>query len=176
MAVIPFPFDPEWFYDECSTDLWNESNPSCRNWGLEAIKAPSAWYYNDHISNVTIGVIDGGFQIGHEDLDLSFDMVTGNAGQYNRTIENYDHGTHVLGTIAAVPNNGIGITGVTWNRNMCAYRTNFGEYDTDYGLRWLVKEKHAKIVNCSLDFRPLKKNLENAKKAWTNFFKKQSKK
>ena len=62
---------------------------------------------------VHVGVIDGGIQLDHPDLAANVSAT----GHYNyvrrsETINQDDHGTHVAGTIAAVNNNGKGVTGI----------------------------------------------------------------
>lgn len=71
--------------------------------------------------NVVVAVIDTGVDVTHEDLkdniwegtDEKGNVINGyNAFQENHKITAGDHGTHVAGTIAAVNNNGIGVSGV----------------------------------------------------------------
>ena len=71
--------------------------------------------------NVIVAVIDSGVDVAHEDLkdniwegtDENGKVINGyNAFQENHKINPEDHGTHVAGTIAAVNNNGIGVSGI----------------------------------------------------------------
>ena len=71
--------------------------------------------------NVIVAVIDGGVDINHEDLkdnlwkgyDEKGHVIHGYDFVYNSyIIDADDHGTHVAGTIAAVNNNGIGVSGI----------------------------------------------------------------
>ena len=94
---------------------WDESKPAGRNWGLEAIKAPSAWDYADQMSNIKIGILDNGFNVDHPDLtnvvNKSFLNTVGrNIIDINGKAPG--HGSHTLGTFAAQANNRTGITGV----------------------------------------------------------------
>lgn len=63
--------------------------------------------------NVTVAIVDGGIQLDHPDLKANvaasghYNYVRGNTN-----ITQHFHGTHVAGTIAAVNNNGIGVTGI----------------------------------------------------------------
>jgi len=78
-----------------------------RQWGLRAIrwfgaKRPSA-------ADVKVGVIDSGIDEGHPDF------ASGSITYVHDGVKAADilgHGTHVAGIIAAVTNNGIGISGV----------------------------------------------------------------
>ena len=70
-------------------------------------------------SNMTVCVIDSGFDLGHE--DLPYDNVTGStdwrAGRWDEPGLSNSHGTHVAGTIAAL-NNQKGVVGVLPNGNV----------------------------------------------------------
>ncbi len=108
-------------------------------YGMNKIQASDAWNIttggtttqNDQI---VIAIIDGGFDITHQDIDLwkntaeiagngidddgngYIDDYDGwNAYNNNGTITSADHGTHVAGISGAKGNNGIGVTGVNWN-------------------------------------------------------------
>lgn len=61
--------------------------------------------------NVIVAVVDGGIDFEHEDLAANY------LGGYNfirgtSKVVPHDHGTHVAGTIAAVNNNGKGVSGL----------------------------------------------------------------
>ena len=81
---------------------WNTQTPAGNNWGVEAIYAPQAWDHRDEMSPITIGLIDGGFDTNHEDLDYIWTASNNNPN---------DHGTHVSGTMVAEWNS-VGVTGV----------------------------------------------------------------
>ena len=89
-----------------------------RQWGLAAIGAPAAWAKTTG-AGVKIGIVDTGVDLSHEDLagqvvesssclDSDGDPLkcTGSAQ------DDFGHGTHVAGIIAAVKDNGKGIAGV----------------------------------------------------------------
>lgn len=73
--------------------------------------------------DVIVAVVDGGIDYAHEDLSanmwhnqepgLSADQIYGyNFCTSSYIINPHDHGTHVAGTVGAVNNNGIGVSGV----------------------------------------------------------------
>ncbi len=101
-------------------EIWDEEVPDGYNWGLEALKVPSAWDYAKETNTVKIGIIDDGFDTGHE--DLYFDHVFG-----DNDSDSMNHGTMVAGILAAGHNNGVGISGVATNTRLYGYA--FGKND-----------------------------------------------
>ncbi len=80
------------------------------------IRAEQAWAIATGNSAITVAIIDSGADYRHPDLAgnisrLQWDFVHGSA----TPMDALGHGTHVAGTIAAVGNNAIGVTGVSWN-------------------------------------------------------------
>lgn len=92
-------------------------------WGVRRIGAPPAWNYTTGSTDVTVGVIDTGIDYRHQDIRknmwVSPDKRLRNGWNFaqnsNNPIDEDGHGTHVAGTIGAVGNNYIGITGVCWH-------------------------------------------------------------
>lgn len=76
-------------------------------WGHDAIDAPEAWDAGYFGEGVTVGVLDGGFDLYHPDLkpnidfDLSANFVPGEGLQW---VGGSGHGSHTAGTIAAADN------------------------------------------------------------------------
>ena len=81
------------------------------------IDAVEAWDTETGDNTLVVGVIDTGIDGDHEDLaanmhpTLGYDFINGD----DNADDDHGHGTHVAGTIAAVGNNGIGVSGVAWN-------------------------------------------------------------
>lgn len=139
--------------DPNETIVWDEKNPAGRNWWLEAINARQAWDYSDYFSTVNIGIVDGGFDTSHEELEGKISFPTSLHKMCN--IPDL-HGTHVAGVIGAKHNNGVGIAGVCENSNLiCVDWTPFifNIWNTElaifFGLSNCVKAG-AKVVNFSL--------------------------
>ena len=77
------------------------------------IDLPEAWEIEKGNQDVIVAIIDGGIQYNHPDIagnmwpGIGYNFVVSSS-----TIEPDAHGTHVAGTVAAVNNNGIGVSGV----------------------------------------------------------------
>ncbi len=135
-----------------------EWNLPYRQWGLDAINAPEAWkLLPDKIDNIKIGVLDDGFMIGHEDLkELDVKLRYENVNEETeKAFLNQIHGTHVMGTIAAIHNNRTGITGVVDLEPGMMYGADVSpegvidEEEVIWGIRWLV-EQGVRVINISL--------------------------
>lgn len=106
-------------------------------WGMEKIKAPLAWNYTIGSYNVVVGVLDSGIDYNHVDLKnnmwISPDRQFINGWNFiddnNNPIDKTGHGTHVAGTIGAVGNNFIGVTGVCWNVQLASFKIGDNRID-----------------------------------------------
>lgn len=131
--------------DPSFSSLWGLNNTGQTGGTPNAdINAPEAWDIQTGSSNVTIGVIDTGVDYNHQDLAAN---IWTNPGEmpgngidddhngyiddihgwnfYNNTDNVFDdngHGTHVSGTIGALGNNGVGVTGVNWSVKIAALK------------------------------------------------------
>lgn len=108
--------------------------------GLADIDAENAWEITTGGvtamgDTIVVAVIDGNFDLTHEDLNLfknHHDSINGIDDDGNGYLDDFDgwnaydnnnsfsgfaksHGTHVSGIIGARGNNGLGISGVNWN-------------------------------------------------------------
>lgn len=149
--------DIEYIYENLSTtttsnDPWGSS--SSNSWWLDYINARDAWdydnYYNlDFLTDITLGVVDAGFQDDHTDLTNRVDIIS------SEDSDN-DHGTHVAGIMAAIADNGQGIAGIGHNNStLLAYDAmpaNSNSMSTSNIFDGLTKavEGGAKVVNFSL--------------------------
>ncbi|MBL4656839.1 MAG: S8 family serine peptidase, partial [Flavobacteriales bacterium] len=118
------------------------------------IDAPEAWDVTTGGvtilgDTIVVAVIDGGFDLTHEDLNFwkNRDEIPGNGidddgngyiddfdgwDAYNSdgSIPSDDHGTHVSGTVGAIGDNGIGVTGVNWDVQVMAVAGSSGDEAT----------------------------------------------
>jgi subtilisin family serine protease len=128
------PNDPKF------NQLWGLHNTGQSGGKSDAdIDAPETWNNNTD-SSIVVGIIDTGIDYDHEDLAANMwvnsNEIAGNGidddgngyiddihginaiTNTGDPMDDEGHGTHVAGTIGAVGNNGIGVTGVNWNVKM----------------------------------------------------------
>ena len=108
------------------------------------ISAVDAWDVTTGSSDVVVGVVDTGIDYTHPDLadniwvnpgEIPGDHIDNDGNGYIDDVHGWDfyyndddpmdyrsHGTHVAGTIGAVGNNGIGVTGVNWDVSLMALK------------------------------------------------------
>ncbi len=101
------------------------------------IKAYLAWELTTGSEDVIVAILDSGIDYNHEDLntnlftdedgnvgiDCSPATLSANDGECGVDPMDRDgHGTHVAGTIGAVGDNGVGVTGVNWNVRLMAVK------------------------------------------------------
>lgn len=99
-------------------------------WGMKQIDSTMAWNYTTGNYNTVVGVLDSGIDYNHPDIRdniwISQNKQYINAWDFisdsNNPMDETGHGTHVSGTIGAVGNNLIGVTGVCWNINIASFK------------------------------------------------------
>ncbi len=153
-------------------------------WGQRLIDLPNAWGVSTGRSDVVVAVLDTGIRPNHPELSPLLvpgaDFVQENGLESSGDGDGIDreptdlgpfpatgfHGTHVAGTIAAVSNNGKGVSGVAWGVRIMPVRV-LGVYgggfaDIVNGMRWAgglpvedpsappLPANPAKVINMSL--------------------------
>ncbi|MBR1435176.1 MAG: S8 family serine peptidase [Bacteroidales bacterium] len=104
------------FNDPLLPSQWHYRNDGSGNqWiaGSDINVFPVWASYTTGNSDVIVGVVDGGIDMAHEDLA----GVVSSSGSWNfcnnsNKISAHNHGTHVAGTIGAINNNGLGVSGI----------------------------------------------------------------
>ena len=94
-------------------------------WGPHAISADKLWDEGfTGTASTYVAVLDTGISYTHSDLAANFD-TKGYSRNFSTASDYSDvkgHGSHVAGTIAAVGNNGSGVTGVNWKAKVFALK------------------------------------------------------
>lgn len=121
------------------------------------IDAELAWDEMTDCSSVPVAVLDTGIQPNHPDLEAN---VLANQGRdftsndQTDFIDRQGHGTHVAGTVGAVGNNNIGVTGVCWQAAIIPIKVlgdnGTGSIDMIVNGLMYASQTDAKVLNLSL--------------------------
>ncbi|MGC4066994.1 MAG: S8 family serine peptidase [Polyangiaceae bacterium] len=143
-------------------------------WNLKKIGAPTAWD-SDQGEGVVVAVVDSGIDLAHADIEsnvwLNADEIPNNGLDDDANgfvddvhgwnfsyananpLDDYGHGTHVAGTIAAVANNGIGIVGVAPRARVMPVKaldsTGRGSFDALANALIYAAQNGADVINNS---------------------------
>jgi subtilisin family serine protease len=138
-VISTIPNDPSF------SSLWGLHNTGQSGGVSDAdIDAPEAWNIRTGAPSLVVGVIDTGIDYTHPDLAANMWINPGEIANNGiddddngyiddihgiNTISNdgdpmddHRHGTHVAGTIGAVGDNGVGVTGVNWQVQLMALK------------------------------------------------------
>lgn len=143
--LLTTPNDPQW--------------GTTGTYGLTRISAPAAWDLTTGSSSVVVANIDTGMRLTHEDLaanlwsnsgEIANNGIDDDNNGYIDDIHGWDfrfndndpsdengHGTHVGGTIGAVGNNMLGVTGVNWTVRLMAIKI-YGQATNDTTSAMLI--------------------------------------
>ncbi len=121
---IPGKFTPEYnlfvFDESLFEGSYNPKDPafsdSDKSWYLRTINAPQAWDITRGSPNLTIAIVDNGFNLSHPELASKIVMPY-NVWRHSNEIfpQQVDHGTHVAGIALALADNGKGLCGIAPN-------------------------------------------------------------
>ncbi|MBM2812097.1 MAG: Peptidase [Chloroflexi bacterium] len=123
-------------------------------WGLTKIGAPTAWVASQG-AGIKVAVLDCGIHKAHPDIGagkvaLEIDYTLSPYGADDRC----NHGTHVAGTIAALTNNGTGVSSVApsvsfLNGKVLSDSGSGWFSDIESGIKWAA-DNGAKVISMSL--------------------------
>jgi len=143
-------------------------------WGMDRINAPIAWNYTTGSPDVVVGVIDSGIDYNQPDINNNMWVAPYGQGIYgfdfyynnDNPMDETGHGTHVAGTIGAIGNNAVGVTGVCWNIKMAALKIGGNSNRVDIAaaiqaIEYANKNKIS-ILNNSWGGRPYSAALKYA--------------
>ena len=152
----------------------------------EDILAPEAWKRRSTSPEITVAIIDSGIQLDHPDLInniwINSDEIYGNGidddgNGYKDDAYGWnfpasspvpfadEHGTHVAGIIGAEGNNGIGVTGVSWDVQLMpldVFNGAKGATDADIiDAIYYAANNGADVINMSLGSTYYNANLSD---------------
>jgi len=139
---------------ELATDLTTKQEIQ---WGVKAIHAPGVWPVTKG-AGVNVAVVDSGIDTTHPDLVAAYKGGYNDIDSSKPPIDDYGHGTHVAGIIAAADNT-VGTVGVAPEVNLWAVKVlaadgNGRDENLVAGLNWVIGKKNeaggAWVVNMSL--------------------------
>lgn len=136
-------------------------------WGIEAMRVRDAWDKTTGSSTIKVAVLDTGVDSGHPDLQGSLDMADAQNFMEpgSPPDDDFGHGTHVAGVIAAQANNGVGIAGVAPACQVMPVRVLSVEGGTTFsliqGISWAVRHG-ARVLNMSLGSNQYSRAEEDA--------------
>ncbi|MBM4459080.1 MAG: hypothetical protein FJ011_15180 [Chloroflexi bacterium] len=132
----------------------NDPYFATEQWNLTQINLPAAWNLTTGAAEVIIAFVDTGVDLGHPDLAAK--IVPGHdfVNDDESAQDDEGHGTHVAGIAAAVSDNGVGVTGVSWGARIMpvkALDSSGSGYTSDVvaGITWAA-DRGARIINLSL--------------------------
>lgn len=131
-------------------------------WGHTAVKAVDAWNRGFEGQGARVAVLDGGFQLGHQDMAGQFDPsctadMTGEGIEYAVNSDDptgvFSHGMHTAGTVGAA-RNGIGSIGVAPKATLCLVKVLFNSgsgtfEDVAEGIIFAA-DKNVDVISMSL--------------------------
>lgn len=163
--------------------LYVPSDPAIANqWHYPLINLPSAWDITTGNQDVVVAVVDSGVLTQHPDLQGQFvdgydfisnaslsgdgdglDADPSDPGEGSNGAGASYHGSHVIGTIAALGNNGIGGSGIAYGVKIMPLRTMNNDRGTSYDIMQAIRyaagltndsgklpSKPADVINLSL--------------------------
>ncbi|MDR0683245.1 MAG: S8 family serine peptidase, partial [Dysgonamonadaceae bacterium] len=131
-----------------SDTMWYQTNPDGTPvlWHLNKIEADEAWDITKGASNITVAIIDQGFDISHPDLvnkiTSTVDSRTGNPFEYTTEF----HGTFVASCTGAETDGGGQLASVGFNTMLSFYDYNISSADIAYYASF---DKGADVISYS---------------------------
>ena len=134
-------------------------------WHLATINAATAW--NTTVGSATpIAVIDSGVDLTHPDLAArvgpGWNFLTGTSN----TQDDQGHGTATAGTLAAITNNGVGVSGVTWANPIMPLvvvdSTGYADYSNIANAITYAADHGARIINISIGGTATSSTMQSA--------------
>ena len=125
------------------------------NWGVQWAYAPRAWDRNYTGMGVKIAVVDSGVDLNHPDLRANIAASYSAIG--DSAMDDFGHGTHVAGIIAAVTADCKGAIGVAPHAKLYVAKSldRFGGAELSSivdGINWAISKK-VDVLNLSIAYK-----------------------
>ncbi len=141
-------------------------------WSLRRVQLPQAWELIQGLPATVVAVIDSGIDLGHPEfagrIQAGFDYVEWDSVPQDQ----YGHGTHVSGVIAAAGNNGLGVAGSGWNVQLVPLRAldrnGVGTASNIAQAIVAASNRRVGVINLSLALSGPSATVQNALVAATN--------
>lgn len=134
------------------------NDPAFTNqWHHNTVNSQQAWDVTTGSNSVLVAVCDTGFDVNHPDLaanmrtDLAYNAQDGSNYIYDAN----GHGTGTAGTLGAVGNNAVGVSGVNWNVDIIPVRIAISDTNSSAYTSTMAKcieyaaDNGARVVNLS---------------------------
>ncbi len=123
-------------------------------WNMRRVAGPDAWAVTRGSYGVTVAVVDSGVDRGHPEfqgrLAQGYDFINDDYDQQ----DDYGHGTHVAGILAAAADNGQGVSGLAPDVQLLPYKAldaqGNGDALTLAIAIYAAANANAQIINLSL--------------------------
>jgi subtilisin family serine protease len=152
-------------------------------WNMARLDMPDAWNIQQGAANVSIAILDSGFDLAHPDLVFTpniapqlthfnaEDASAGNQPPYNAGPSVFPHGTAVAGLVAATVNNTEGVAGLAGGCSIMPVRLGSAPPTADFvaaGINWAVNNS-ARVVSMSFgDIPPTTVLIAAINNAWNS--------
>jgi len=123
-------------------------------WNLRRVNAPAAWDLTLGSYSFVVAVLDSGIDLAHG--EFAGRLVPGYDYANNDAVpdDDFGHGTHVAGILAATANNRVGISGLAPNVKLMPLkvldRNGFGAYSAIATAICDAADRAAQVINLSL--------------------------
>ena len=122
---------------------WNSLGEA--NWGYKFIELDKAWDETTGDSNIKVGIIDGDMR-NHPDVNFA-EVINARSEKNDYT---GSHGLHIAGTIGAITNNNMGVSGINWKTALYGYDCAVGERSLNPSMGYSkLLQRGCAILNCS---------------------------